>query len=190
MASIVFDLNPPIETPQTLHTIDRGAPNSSVIPLPVTTTTCPFTIGWTGQDDQGGSGIARYDVYVSVDQGPFGLWLTTSETSAILNGHAGRSYAFYTVATDHVGNVEPAPAAPDAITTVRLIQLGDLDGDGDIDLDDAAGFADCMAGPLVPPTPTRLRVTRQQCLDAFNFDGDYDVDLRDFGSFQETFASP
>ena len=139
---------------------------------------------WTGQDDASGSGIATYAVYVSVDGGPLGLWLTTPETSAVLNGQTGRSYSFYTVATDNVGNTEDVPAEPDATTVVRLRGPGDLDGDGDIDLDDAAVFTDCMAGPDASPKPASEGVGQDHCLVAFDFDEDSDVDLEDFGVFQ------
>jgi len=56
---------------------------------------------------------------------------------------------------------------------------GDLDWDGDVDLDDFATFADCINGPQVPPAPG--------CDDA-DLGGDGDVDLKDFASFQEVFT--
>jgi hypothetical protein len=118
-ANIIFDVNPPIATPVTLNTIDAGAPGSNVLPLPVTTTETEFPLEWTGQDDAGGSGISGYDIYVSTDGGEFTLWLDgTSDTSASFTGAAGRTFAFYSVATDNVGHVEPFPAEPDAVTTV------------------------------------------------------------------------
>jgi hypothetical protein len=67
-----------------------------------------------------GSGIAFYDIYVSDDKGPFTLWqpaaITTSATFAGQNGH---TYAFYSVATDNVGNVQATPTAAQASTTVQ-----------------------------------------------------------------------
>ncbi|MCA9124655.1 MAG: carboxypeptidase regulatory-like domain-containing protein, partial [Planctomycetales bacterium] len=73
-ANIVFDVNEPILTPETLHTIDDGSPTSSITALPETVSPS-FDVTWSGSDDAGGSGIAAYDIYVSTDDGPFVLWL-------------------------------------------------------------------------------------------------------------------
>jgi hypothetical protein len=105
---------------EALATIDNGAPSSKVQGLPALTQSYPFAVSWTGLDDLDGSGIGTYEVYLSVDGGPFALWLTTAETSAPLNGQPGHTYALYTVAVDNVGNREAAPAAADATTTVDL----------------------------------------------------------------------
>ena len=46
-------------------------------------------------------------------------WLTnTTATTGTYAGAAGHTYAFYSVATDNVGNVQPTPAAAQATTTV------------------------------------------------------------------------
>ena len=64
-------------------------------------------------------GIANYDIYVSVDGGEYFLLLDdTLETSWAVTVERGRTYAFYSVATDNVGHVEPAPYEPDAIITI------------------------------------------------------------------------
>jgi hypothetical protein len=64
---------------------------------------------------------------------------------------------------------------------------GDLDGDGDVDLTDYLSFADCLAGPEVPPAPPGP-LTPQECLDAFDFDADADVDLMDAAGFTLAFT--
>ena len=56
---------------------------------------------------------------------------------------------------------------------------GDLDGDGDVDIDDFSLFADCMNGPEIPHPP--------ECDDA-DFDVDGDIDLEDFAAFQAAFT--
>jgi RHS repeat-associated protein len=105
-----------------LNTIDAGPPWSEVADLPEITHTNPFLVEWSGQDDTGGSGIGRYDIYVSTDGGAFSLWLDdTAATAANFAGVYGRTYAFYSVARDNVGHMEEPPAVPDAQT--RLAPL-------------------------------------------------------------------
>ncbi len=99
-------------------TIDAGAPTSSVAALPAQSGHA-FVVQWSGQDDAGGSGIASYDVFVSTNGGPFGIWQKgTVATSAVFIGDLGKTYAFYSIAHDQVGNEEAAPATPDAQTSV------------------------------------------------------------------------
>jgi RHS repeat-associated protein len=133
VAAITFDANPVIDTDQVsetdpskgvdpakqaLNTIDAGAPTSSVSALPAPSPT-NFTVSWSGQDDTGGSGIATYDIFVADNGGAFQPFLTgTTQTSATFTGQAGHTYAFYSVATDNVGNREAALAAAQATTTV------------------------------------------------------------------------
>lgn len=116
-ASIIFDTNDPINTPVHLNTVDVERPSSSVNALPATTTNPEFTVTWSGNDT--GSGIASYDIYVSVDGGEFGLLLDdTTDTSATFATEPGKTYAFYSVAKDNVGHQESVPATADAITTI------------------------------------------------------------------------
>jgi RHS repeat-associated protein len=118
-ASIVFDTNAPLATPQVVNTIDAGPPTSTVTVLSATTTTPSFTVSWSGSDGDG-PGIAGYDVYVSDDGGPFSLWQSdTSATSATYPGQPGHTYAFYSTATDHLGLVQPTPTSAQA--TIQVI---------------------------------------------------------------------
>jgi hypothetical protein len=107
-----------LATSPIFNTIDAGAPTSSVASLPATSLPS-FTVSWSGQEDSGGSGIASYNVYVSDDGGPFtGFKIDTTATSAAFTGQVGHTYAFYSIATDNVGNAQPAPSAPQATTEV------------------------------------------------------------------------
>jgi len=156
-AEIVFDLNEPIVTNSTLHTLDTEAPASQVASLPAGGTAPHFAVSWSG-DDGGGSGVAEFDIYVSTDGGPFEIWLEdTTGTTATYFGRASTSYEFYSVATDHVGNQESIPAAPDASVTTGSASIADhrvfynntsLDGDSP----DAAAADDAA----IAPSPTEL----------------------------------
>jgi RHS repeat-associated protein len=129
-ATITFDLEAPISTPLVHNTIDMAAPTSTVTALPATENSASFTVSWSGSDTIGGvvgSGIATYDVFVSDNGGAFTPLLTaTTLTSTTFNGVNGRSYAFYSVATDNLGNRQAHPANGQAITTVAvsLLTLG------------------------------------------------------------------
>jgi RHS repeat-associated protein len=98
--------------------VDAVAPASTVAPLPAASP-ASFTVSWSGSDNSGGSGVAFFDVYVSDNGGPFVALLTgTTQTSTTFTGQDGHTYGFYSVATDNAGNVQPAPAAAQATTTV------------------------------------------------------------------------
>jgi RHS repeat-associated protein len=119
-ATIVFDYNDPINTPPVHNTLDAAAPTSAVAALPSSTTDTTLNLNWSGQDEPGGSGIASYTVYVSVDGGtPLALFADTTDTSGTVTVETGHTYAFYSVATDNVGHVEAAPAVPDA--TIQVV---------------------------------------------------------------------
>ena len=97
---------------------DVTPPVSSVAPLPANSfSTIPVL--WDGGDEPGGSGLAGFDVFVSENEGAFVPWLqNTTARGGVYRGQPGRTYSFYSVAIDVVGNREPAPLTPDATTTV------------------------------------------------------------------------
>jgi hypothetical protein len=116
-ARIVFDANPPIDTPIWSNTIDATPPASQIASLvPVGECTQDLQVGWSGSDV--GSGIGGYSIEVSEDGGPFSLWLASDESTATFPGRWGRSYAFRSIAADAAGNVEEPPGAPGAPTTI------------------------------------------------------------------------
>ena len=119
-ASIVFDVNAAIPTAQIFDTLDAGPVSSTVGPLPADETSPSFTVNWSGQDVTGGSGIADYNVYVSDNGGAWSLWQAdATQTSATYSGQYGHTYAFYSIATDNVGNVQATPAAAQATTLIQ-----------------------------------------------------------------------
>ncbi len=136
-ASIVFDVNPPIDTPVWLNTIDNTAPTSKVSPLPATQASANVAVRWTGSDI--GSGVQDFTIYISDNGGPFAAWQSnTTATTATLAGTNGHTYRFYSVARDLVGNVEGAKSAAEAITTVVATVPGDVNSDGKVDCADIA----------------------------------------------------
>jgi RHS repeat-associated protein len=121
VARIIFDTEDPIDTPDVNNIIDIAAPASSVSRLPVATGATNITVRWAG-DDGTGSGVSHYDVFVSMDDGPYELWLDdTMDTASVFSAEAGHTYAFYSIATDHVGNREAVPAQFDARTIVTSL---------------------------------------------------------------------
>ncbi len=64
---------------------------------------------------------------------------------------------------------------------------GDADGDCDVDLDDYALFAGCLAGPDVDVPPAECTAPE---FSATDLDGDDDVDLADLAGFQQVFSGP
>lgn len=117
-ATIVFDINPPIDTPVVTNTIDSQPPTSSIQPLPAESNS-KVTLSWQG-DDGGGSGIGSVTVYVSEDGSPFQPWqMGFTQTQVIFTGVPEHSYGFYSVATDNVGNRQALPAGAQATTTIK-----------------------------------------------------------------------
>jgi len=99
---------------------DTTAPESRVNALAATVPS-EFTVSWSGTDT-GGSGIARYDILVATDNGPFAPWIQgTTATSALYRGEPGRRYSFVSTAIDQAGNREPIAATADTSTTVSAV---------------------------------------------------------------------
>jgi hypothetical protein len=98
--------------------VDGTAPTSSVVALaafsPLT-----FTVSWSGSDNNGGAGLASYDIYVSDNGAAFTPLLTgTKTTSTSFTGLDGHTYGFYSVAVDAVGNRQPTPSGAQATTQI------------------------------------------------------------------------
>lgn len=139
-------------------TIDAGAPSSSVLPLPAATTASEFMVQWSGTDDTGGSGIASYDVFVSQDGEPFAIWLNdATDTAGVFSGVVGKTYTFYSVATDNVGKQEVAPAGAQANTFVQtpsVITVTSSQADGSTYGQAVTFSATVSAGDSSPTMPT------------------------------------
>jgi YD repeat-containing protein len=119
-ARIVFDANAAINTNTVTNTIDSTYPTSTVNALPAVIGTPTFTVSWSGSDPSG-AGVQSYDIWASVDSGPYALWLpATTLTSSAYSGAAGHTYSFYSLATSNTGRRQPAHGAAAATQVVTL----------------------------------------------------------------------
>lgn len=127
-ATIFFDENEPIVTNTTANLLDSVVPSSRVEPLSATSPTTDLNIDWTATDDADGSGFRLCEIRVSEAGGSY-LPLLTSNTpagSGIFSGKWGKTYRFYSIASDNAGNIELPPDAADATVTILG---GDTEGD-------------------------------------------------------------
>lgn len=100
------------------YQIDTMPPTSIVNPLPVWSR-ATFNVSWTGQDNQGGSGIKHYDLQARANGGPWQAWLNAATvTAADFNGQDGVLYEFRVRAVDRANNVQAFPNNPQANTRV------------------------------------------------------------------------
>jgi hypothetical protein len=149
-ATIVFDVNPPIDTPEWRNVIDNSPPQSHVLPLPATQPDPDVQLQWEGSDE--GAGIATYTVYVSANGGAFTpLVSDTTDTAATFTGRIGDSYAFCSIATDVVGNVEPKQCPPQADTSIVIgppaaACTGDCNGDGAVTVNELVLMVNAALG--------------------------------------------
>ncbi|MFI5454955.1 MAG: RHS repeat-associated core domain-containing protein [Isosphaerales bacterium] len=112
----------PTPTAAQATTYLAGLPTSTVNPLPATTSTASFTVSWNGSPGPGAARIASYEIFVSHDGGPFQPFLTsTTQTSTTFSGAFGQTYAFYSVATDNLGDRQPTPAVAQTTTTIPAL---------------------------------------------------------------------
>jgi hypothetical protein len=141
-ATIVFDVNPPIDTPEWVNTIDSSPPQSHVLQLPPSQQDPEVRLQWVGDD--AGAGLATYTVYVSANGAAFTpLVSDTTDTTATFTGRVGNTYAFCSLATDRVGNVEQKDCPPRADTSITIAApptptrcVGDCNGDGAVTIEE------------------------------------------------------
>ena len=115
-AEIIFDINAPLKTNIWTNLIDAFPPASQIDTA--IDNGSVRTLNWSGADDPGGVGIAYYDLYVSRDSGDFLIYTAGIDTNFFdVTGVPGSIYAFYTRATDNVGNQEPPKVIPEIEVT-------------------------------------------------------------------------
>lgn len=125
-ARITFDSNVAIWTDPWTNTLDNDPPTSSVLSLDSVQAEDRFLVRWKGVDLE--SGIAGFSIFFSTDGGPYTPWLEGVDYfESEFQGESGKVYRFYSLAEDHCGNRELAPANPDTKTRVRFIgTVGEL----------------------------------------------------------------
>jgi len=123
-ADIVFDINETITTNVWCNTVDAFPPSSTVDSIPSITSTTTFDLTISGQDDPGGCGISKYQLYFSRDDDPYALYGEYDPGIIVsFTGFENSTYGFFSIASDHVGNVEPMKSVADAVTTIASISI-------------------------------------------------------------------
>lgn len=127
-ATIIFDLNAPINTNTWVNAIDRVPPVSRVNALPAQTTQTSFMVNWSGTDQH--SGVRSYSVFVSKNGAAPEMWLIdTQKKQDLFNGIAvGNTYRFYSLATDSIGNKEVFSGSYHTSTTILPSSTDDKQG--------------------------------------------------------------
>jgi hypothetical protein len=106
-ALIVFDDNPPINTPRIHNLIDAVAPTSYIKSMASVIDSAVFHLNLAGNDDNGGSGLANFDIYTSENNGAYSVYAKGISDSVIsFKGNFGSSYKAYTIASDNTANRE------------------------------------------------------------------------------------
>ena len=130
-AMVVIDNLVPLVTNEWLNVIDITKPMSTVNTLLPNSTVDSFLVTWSGTDLI--SGIRAYNVYVSVNDQPYQLWIGgTDTTRAMYHGIDGYKYEFFSKSLDRAGNVEDTPVDPanfpDAVTMI-ITGIKEISGD-------------------------------------------------------------
>lgn len=109
IASIVFDIEKSLATPQIFNTIDALAPISTHRHVDVTIDSI-YTYEVSAKDDYGlgGSGVKEYDLYISQNDDSYSLYAkhVPIDSAVQIKGDPNKTYCAYTVARDQVGNQE------------------------------------------------------------------------------------
>ena len=120
LASIVFDNNEAILTPEWVNEKDIVPPTSAM--LQPANSAGVVELKWEGEDNPGGSGIYCYDVYMKQDNSDYEMILgRTTATSTPFTIVEGVNYSFYTIATDHAGNRENNKTKPDITLSLNNV---------------------------------------------------------------------
>ncbi|HLF05682.1 MAG TPA: hypothetical protein VI893_00655, partial [Thermoplasmata archaeon] len=99
--------------------IDTVVPSSRVLPLPPESATRDLKL--YVESNETGSGIARIELLYRVNGGPWTSGGNQTKSPIAFRAPRDGLFEFYTVAEDNASNLEPAPAAPDAFTSIDAL---------------------------------------------------------------------
>ncbi len=128
-------------------------------------------------------GVSNIRVYASLGNGTFALAGSSPVPVDDSGGGGPHIFDMATADFDRDGRTDLAAAAfgYGLVLVFNVTPFGDLDGDGDADLDDFPLMAACLSGPAVP-APNGCAAT--------DLDADNDVDVADVAVFQNSFGEP
>jgi hypothetical protein len=139
-AEIFFDINEPIVTNTHKNTIDAGSPITWIEVPEDINATGTLMLNFKGNDDNNGSGIARYMLYVSENNGKFYHMRDVDTSFLLYKGQNGSNYKFFSRAVDNTGNTEILKNSPEDSVVIEgsFMPMVDIQGDGTICPDDTA----------------------------------------------------
>jgi len=115
IADIYFDLNKPIKTNLYKNIIDESKPSSRVVSAKTTDKSGEIELDISGSD-AGGAGVMYYDLYIAVNDSSFVHRLSNIKAGKLtLKVPMGKTYKFFTLATDSLNLVEPIKSEADAM---------------------------------------------------------------------------
>lgn len=132
-ANIIFDENEAILTNSHVNTIDAFAPTSNMNPIIADSTDTEILLSWDGNDDTDGVGLNHYALYASRNGLPYQLFQDNILDNSIFFPVAPASeYAFYTIATDYVGNKEATKTTGEVFfTSAKVPRISLLSPNGE-----------------------------------------------------------
>lgn len=132
-ATIVFDMENAITTPDWVNVVDNQLPSSTVVEAYAINDSI-VGIEMQGEDD--GAGIWKYDLYC--EEGTSGTWRKVAEVPNDsvyeFKSVAGIDYGFCVIATDSAGNVEQKELVREGVVIDYV--MGDVNGDDRISIVD------------------------------------------------------
>lgn len=123
-ANIIFDSNDTVPTNRAKNTIDALPPTTHLTSFTQTINPSVVQLHWNGTDDPGGSGIATYSLYLSVNGRPYSLYRSgISDNAFLFTGVRDTVYCFFVAGTDSVNNKEALKNLCELSVTVNGVTL-------------------------------------------------------------------
>jgi len=115
-ANIVFDENDTIPTNRWKNVIDAGNPTSRVVSTPDTQHPGQYKLTFEAADDEKGSGVKQVRLYLANQFGTYEEYAVVAPDSVLtFVTEEGKRYELYSLAEDHVGNLEALKEQADLV---------------------------------------------------------------------------